>query len=183
MPFFLGYGACGLDGFEIGMRTVASGNPGGNKGWEVVRGVGDTGEEVREVAWIGEGLRRGEEELLGEGEEIVVEVACWDGVDSEEEGRKDEGGKDCGSEDEAGGVEFEVVAGKKELITVDEGEEEGAGRGTEVFGVVVFNSSLGTGVSDLGCLVGCIGGQSITLHMFIFFLAPSGALIAIPTYY
>ena len=51
MPFFLEYGACGLDGFEIGMRTVASGNPGGSQRWE----------EVREVAGTGEGLRRGEE--------------------------------------------------------------------------------------------------------------------------
>ena len=56
MPFFLGYRACGLDGFEIGMRTVASGNPGGSKGWEGVRGVGDTGEGVRVVAGTGEGL-------------------------------------------------------------------------------------------------------------------------------
>ena len=40
-----------MDGFEIGMRTVASGNPGGSKGWE----------EVREVAETGDGLRRGEE--------------------------------------------------------------------------------------------------------------------------
>ena len=70
-------------------------------------------------------------------------------------------------------MEFEVEAGKEELITVDDGEEEGAGWGTEEFGVVLFNSSLGTGVSDLGSLVGCIGGQSITLHilsiMFLFF--------------
>ena len=87
MPFFMGYGACGLDGFEIGMRTVASGNPGGSKGWEVVREVGETGEEVREVGGTGEGLRRGEEELVGEGEEIGVEVACWGGVGGEEEGR------------------------------------------------------------------------------------------------
>ena len=60
------------------------------------------------------------------------------------------------------------MAGKEELITVDEGEEEGAGWDTEELGVVLFNSSLGTGVSDLGSLVGCIGGQSITLHMLIF---------------
>ena len=66
-------------------------------------------------------------------------------------------------------MEFEVEAGKEEWITVDEGEEEGAGRGTEELGVVLFNSSLGTGVSDLGSLVCCIGGQSITLHMFILF--------------
>ena len=84
MPFFLGYGACGLDGFEIGMRTVASGNPGGSKGWE----------GVRVVAGTGEGLRRGEEELVGEGEEICVDVACWGAVGGEEEGRKDDGGKD-----------------------------------------------------------------------------------------
>ena len=165
MLFFLGYGACGFDGFEIGMRTVASGNPGGSKGWEVVRGVGDTGE----VAGTGEGLWRGEEELVGEGEEIGVDVTCWGGVDGEEEGRKDEGGKDCGSEGEAGGVEFEVEAGKEELITVDEGEEKGAGWDAEELGVVLFNSSLGTGVSDLGSLVCCIGGQSITLHMYFFF--------------
>ena len=61
-------------------------------------------------------------------------------------------------------MEFEVEAGKEELITVDEGEEEGAGWGTEELGDVVIDSSLGTGVSDLGSLVGCIGGQSITLH-------------------
>ena len=66
-------------------------------------------------------------------------------------------------------MEFEVEAGKEEWITVDEGEEEGAGRGTEVFGVVVVDSSLGLGVSDLGSLACCIGGQSITLHMFILF--------------
>ena len=106
---------------------------------------------------------------MGEGEEIGVEVACWGGFGGEEEGRKDDGGKDCGSEGEAGGVEFEVEAGKEELITVDEGEEEGAGWGSEELGVVLFNSSRGTGVSNLGSLVGCIGGQSITLHMFIFF--------------
>ena len=65
-------------------------------------------------------------------------------------------------------MEFEVEAGK-ELITVDEGEEEGAGWGTEELGVVLFNSSLETGVSHLGSLVCCIGGQSITLHMLILF--------------
>ena len=65
-------------------------------------------------------------------------------------------------------MEFEVVAGK-DLITVDEGEEEGAGWNTEELGVVDFNSFLGTGVSDLGSLACCIGGQSITLHMFILF--------------
>ena len=102
---------------------------------------------------------------MGEGEEIGVEVACWGGFGGEEEGRKDDGGRDCGSEGEAGGVEFEV----EELITVDEGEEEGAGWGSEELGVVLFNSSRGTGVSNLGSLVGCIGGQSITSHMFIFF--------------
>ena len=91
-----------------------------------------------------------------------MDVACWGWVGGEEEGRKDDGGKDCGSEGEAGGVEFEVEAGKEELITVDEGEEEGAGRGTDELGVVLFNSSLGTGVSDLGSLVGCKKGQSIT---------------------
>ena len=67
-------------------------------------------------------------------------------------------------------MEFEVEAGKEELITVDEGEEEGAGWDKEELGVVLFNSSLGTGVSDLGSLVCCIGGQSITLHMYFFFL-------------
>ena len=69
-------------------------------------------------------------------------------------------------------MEFEVEAGKEELITVDEGEE-GAGWDTEELGVVLFNSSLETGVSHLGSLVCCIGGQSITLHrlsiMFLFF--------------
>ena len=55
-------------------------------------------------------------------------------------------------------MEFEVEAGKEELIAVDEGEEEGAGWSTEELGVVLFNSSLGTGVSDLGCKK----GQSIT---------------------
>ena len=49
---------------------------------------------MREVGGTGEGLRRGEEKLVGEGEEIGVEVACWGGVDGEEEGRKDDGGKD-----------------------------------------------------------------------------------------
>ena len=38
--------------------------------------MGDTGEGVRVVARTGEGLRRGEEELVGEGEEIGVDVAC-----------------------------------------------------------------------------------------------------------
>ena len=48
--------------------------------------MGDTGEVVRGVGGTGEGLRRGEE--------IGVEVACSGWVDSEEEGRKDDGGKD-----------------------------------------------------------------------------------------
>ena len=62
-------------------------------------------------------------------------------------------------------MEFEV----EELITVDEGEEEGAGWGSEELGVVLFNSSRGTGVSNLGSLVGCIGGQSVTyVHFFKF---------------
>ena len=64
-----------MDGFEIGMRTVASGNPGGNKGWEGVREVGVTGE----------GLWRGEEELVGE--EIGVDVACWGEFGGKEERR------------------------------------------------------------------------------------------------
>ena len=51
-------------------------------------------------------------------------------------------------------MEFEVVAGK-DLITVDEGEEEGAGWNTEELGVVDFNSFLG---------IGCIGRQSISLQ-------------------
>ena len=40
------------EGFEIGMRTVASGNPGGSKGWGV--GWGDVevgGEGGEEVVW------------------------------------------------------------------------------------------------------------------------------------
>ena len=96
-----------------------------------------------------------------------MDVACWGGVGGEEEGRKDDGdgGKDCGPEGGAGEVEFEVEAGKEEFIALDEGEEEGAGRNTEGLGVVIFNSSLGTGVSDLGPLVCC---KSIMLHMFIF---------------
>ena len=85
MPFFLGYGACGFDGFEIGMRTVASGNPGGSKGWEGVLEVRDAGEVVRVVGDTGEGLRRGEEELVGE--EIGVDVACWGEFGGKEERR------------------------------------------------------------------------------------------------
>ena len=62
--------------------------------------------------------------LVGEGEEIGVDVACWGRVGGEEDGRKDDGGKDCGPEGEAGEVEFKVEAGKEKFIAVDEGEEE-----------------------------------------------------------
>ena len=74
------------EGFEIGMRTVASGNPGGSKGWE------EMGQE--EVILPGEG----DDEVEGEGEEEEEDMGRgekdeWGGEAKEDDGRKD-GGRD-----------------------------------------------------------------------------------------
>ena len=86
------------EGFEIGMRTVASGNPGGSNGWEGL------GREEEELMMAGEG----EDEVGGEGggggEEGVDDRDLGRGKKEEEEwgedglevegGRGDEGGRD-----------------------------------------------------------------------------------------